>query len=128
MGDDLDIHTWDVEGIHKEKLISLDVSPIDFDWLKQTGKGTDLMAIGCSDGSFLLSSGGRRVDSKINEAHEGAVVSIRWSYDGGDLATAGEDGQIKLWSKQGAHRSTLVKGSSTIYCICWSPDHQILYC
>jgi len=33
-GDDLEIHTWDVEGKHKEKILVLEQAPIDFDWYK----------------------------------------------------------------------------------------------
>lgn len=117
-----------MDGKHKAKTLTLEQNPIDFDWFKSANKSGDLLAIGCSDGSIVLSSGGNRVDSKVSEAHAGAVISIKWSYDGAALATAGEDGLIKLWSKSGVYRSTLVNGSNTIYCIVWSPDNQILYC
>ena len=86
------------------------------------------MAIACSDGSIVLATGAKRIDSKVPEAHEGAVIAIKWSYDGAALATAGEDGLIKLWSKSGVYRSTLVNGSKAIYGIVWSPDNNILYC
>lgn len=125
-GDDLEIHTWDVEGKHKEKILTLEQAPIDFDWFK-SGKD-QLLAIACSDGSFVLATGAKRIDSKVPEAHEGAVISIKWSYDGAALATAGEDGLIKLWSKSGVYRSTLVNSSKAIYGIVWSPDNNILYC
>ena len=49
-----------------------------------------------------------RVDKNVNEAHAGAIISIRWSYEGAALATCGEDGQIKIWSKGGMLRSALV--------------------
>jgi len=125
-GDDLEIHTWDVEGKHKEKILVLEQAPIDFDWYK-SGKD-QLLAIACSDGSIVLATGAKRIDSKVPEAHEGAVIAIKWSYDGAALATAGEDGLIKLWSKSGVYRSTLVSGSKAIYGIVWSPDNNILYC
>jgi len=76
----------------------------------------------------VLATGGKRIDTKVPEAHEGAVISIKWSYDGAALATAGEDGLIKLWSKSGVYRSTLVNGTKAIYAINWSPDNNLLYC
>ncbi len=97
----MEIHTWDVEGKHKEKLLTLEQAPIDFDWYK-SGKDA-LLAVACSDGSFVLATGAKRIDTKVPEAHEGAVISIKWSYDGAALATAGEDGLIKLWSKSGVY-------------------------
>jgi len=45
------------------------------------------------------------------------------------LATSGEDGQIKIWSRGGMLRSQLVSGNKPIYCVCWSPENDsILYC
>ena len=108
--------------------MTLEKAPIDFDWYKTGVKGQELLALACTDGSFVLATRAKRIDSKVSEAHEGAVISIKWSYDGAALATAGEDGLIKLWSKSGVYRSTLVTGTSPIYCICWSPDNNILYC
>ena len=45
------------------------------------------------------------------EAHKGACICCKWSSDGTMLATGGEDGQIKLWSKSGNLRSTLAQTS-----------------
>lgn len=69
---------------------------IDFDWMPgATGSG-DTLVLGCSDGSFLLTNQAKRVEKKISEAHNGAIISIKWNYEGTDLATGGEDGQIKV--------------------------------
>jgi len=44
------------------------------------------------------------------------------------LATAGEDGTIKIWSKTGNLRSNLVQIDKPIYAVCWSPDSDsVLY-
>jgi len=48
------------------------------------------------------------VDRKVQDGHKGAITCVKWSYEGGSLATSGEDGQIKTWSKNGNLRSTLV--------------------
>jgi intraflagellar transport protein 80 len=54
---------------------------------------------------FLTRSG--REEKKIN-AHEGAVLLVKWSHDGSALLTTGEDGDVKTWSKNGNLRSCLV--------------------
>lgn len=30
----------------------------------------------------------------------GAVVSVAWSHDGSTLLSAGEDGEVKIWSRR----------------------------
>ena len=54
---------------------------------------------------------------------------MRWSVDGTALATCGEDGAIKIWSKNGLQRSSsLAQVDRAIYSIAWSPDGDaILY-
>lgn len=47
------------------------------------------------------------MEKKEKEAHKGAIISIKWSVDG-SLATCGEDGALKIWSKTGIIRSNLV--------------------
>jgi intraflagellar transport protein 80 len=78
------------------------------------------------------------VEKSVQEAHKGAVISVRWSSDGYSLMTAGEDGFIKIWSKTGYYdyyfnyiifilgnlRSSFVQLESPIYCICWNPDNE----
>lgn len=44
-------------------------------------------------GKFYLISRAGRVEKSI-EAHRGAVLCVRWSYDGSALITSGEDGQV----------------------------------
>jgi intraflagellar transport protein 80 len=52
---------------------------------------------------------------KSVEAHIGACICVRWSYDGSMIATSGEDGLVKLWSKSGMLRSTLAQNSNNSY-------------
>jgi len=46
-----------------------------------------------SVGKFYFISRAGRVEKSI-EAHRGAVLCTRWSYDGSALITSGEDGQV----------------------------------
>ena len=100
----------------------------DMHWYP-SGKGTnEILALACADGSFKLVSKAGRVEKSVSEAHQTAIISIKWSYEG-TLATAGEDGQIKTWSRGGMMRSQVVQGGKPIYCIVWSPENDsILYC
>ena len=59
-----------------------------------------MFAVSCTDGSFRFVSRSGREEKKI-AAHEGAVIVVRWSHDGSALLTAGEDGDVKIWSKSG---------------------------
>lgn len=73
------------------------------DWLP--GKAsTETLAMACSDGSFKLMSKAGRIEKSVAEAHLTAIIGIKWSYEG-TLATAGEDGQIKTWSRGGMLRA-----------------------
>ena len=57
------------------------------------------------------------------------MIKVKWRNDGSALASVGEDGCVKIWSKSGQPRSTLVQEQSPIYCVVWSPESdKILYC
>lgn len=49
---------------------------------------------------------------------------------GNALATSGEDGQVKIWSKSGMLRSTLVEAEDPVNCLAWggSAGSQLLVC
>jgi len=95
-------------------------------WFPIKGKaGTEIYAISTTDGNFYLCSKNGRVE-KIVEAHYGALLSMKWNYDGSALATAGEDGQLKIWSRSGMLRSVLIQLGNPIYSISWSPDNDKL--
>ena len=63
-------------------------------------------------GKFHIVGKTGRVEKSV-EAHKGAVLAGRWSYDGSALLTAGEDGQVKIWSRSGMLRSTLTQNSKS---------------
>eukprot|EP01038_Epipyxis_sp_PR26KG_P012029 gene12029-16102_t len=86
--------------------------------VKQT---MDTFAVSCTDGTFRFISRSGREEKKV-AAHEGAVILIKWSHDGSAILTAGEDGDVKIWSKSGNLRSCLASVGQTIYCACWGPD------
>ncbi|CAM9127438.1 unnamed protein product, partial [Lampetra fluviatilis] len=68
----------------------------------------EALVIASAEGRLHLVSRAGRVERSV-EAHRGAVLAARWSGDGTALATAGEDGLVKIWSRSGMLRSTLVQ-------------------
>lgn len=77
-----------------------DVYPTDMHWLPKVGgskkqAGSDVFSMAATDGKFYLISRAGRVEKSV-EAHRGAVLSTKWSYDGTALLTSGEDGQVGI--------------------------------
>lgn len=109
VSDDMTVLKWDMNGEpDTSKVMDVDVPAVDLDWLP-SGKGAnEVVALACSDGSFKLVSKAGRIEKSVSEAHASAIISVKWSYDGSALATAGEDGQIKIWSRGGMLRSAVV--------------------
>ncbi|XP_041850740.1 intraflagellar transport protein 80 homolog [Melanotaenia boesemani] len=109
-----------------------EIYPVDLHWFPKTAGGkkqsqADTFVLTSTDGKFHLISKMGRIEKSI-EAHKGAVLAGRWNYEGTALITAGEDGQIKIWSKSGMLRSTLANQGSPVYSVAWSPDSdRILY-
>nr|XP_046245222.1 intraflagellar transport protein 80 homolog isoform X2 [Scatophagus argus] len=103
-----------------------DIYPIDLHWFPKTVGGkkqnqSEIFVLTSTDGKFHLASKMGRIEKSV-EAHKGAVLAGRWNYDGTALITAGEDGQIKIWSKSGMLRSTLASQGSPVYSVAWGPD------
>ncbi|CAJ1065331.1 intraflagellar transport protein 80 homolog [Xyrichtys novacula] len=109
-----------------------DIYPVDLHWFPKTvgvkkQNQTEIFVLTSTDGKFHLTSKTGRIEKSV-EAHKGAVLAGRWNYDGTALITAGEDGQIKIWSKSGMLRSTLASQGSPVYSVAWGPDSdRILY-
>ncbi|OHT10834.1 hypothetical protein TRFO_19821 [Tritrichomonas foetus] len=74
--------------------------------------------IGCSDGNFHVCSTNWRVEKTVS-AHKGGVTCIKMNPDGSSIATGGEDGILKIWSRNGIHRSNLASCGSVITSINW---------
>ena len=85
--------------------MDIDANVISMDWFPIAKGSQEVLALGCADGSFKLISKAGRVEKSVAEAHQTAIISIKWSYEGAALATSGEDGQIKIWSRGGMLRS-----------------------
>uniref|UniRef100_A0A2D4Q0U3 Intraflagellar transport protein 80 homolog n=1 Tax=Micrurus surinamensis TaxID=129470 RepID=A0A2D4Q0U3_MICSU len=132
--DDHQIIKWNLLNGETAQVVKLsdDIYPLDLHWFPKSLGGkrqtyAENFVLTSSDGKFHLISKTGRVEKSV-EAHCGAVLAGRWNYEGTALLTVGEDGQIKIWSKSGMLRSTLVQQGTPIYSVAWGPDSEkILY-
>lgn len=134
--DDHQVLQWAKASDHVTTVCGLgeDVFPTVMDWLPTGGGGagakklqSDMFALGSADGKVRFVSKAGRVE-KVVEAHRGAVIDLRWSFDGSALLTGGEDGCAKVWSRSGMLRSSLVQSSLPIYACTWNGNcDAVLY-
>jgi intraflagellar transport protein 80 len=129
IGDDNVIYRWNVNTGQTTKWLELDSYAVDHDWMPFSKGASDVLAVGFVDGSIKLINKNGKVDKHITvETHKKSVISLKWSYDGGALATTGQDGSLKVWSKTGNLRTNLVQSDKPIYSVAWSPESDaVLY-
>ncbi|KAI4465027.1 outer segment 5 [Holotrichia oblita] len=129
VSDDNQLLSWNVSNNEATKItdFNCDLLPTDIHFLPRIGgalgKHGDLILITSTDGKFHTVNRSGRIEKSI-DAHKGAILVGQWSNDGASLLTAGEDGFIKIWSRGGMLRSTVVSSDHSIYGACWSPDNQ----
>ncbi|KAF4653736.1 Intraflagellar transport protein 80, partial [Perkinsus chesapeaki] len=90
-------------------------------------RGDETVVVGCSDGTirFINSTTGKE-ERRTQQTHKGSVTYLRWDHDGQLLCSCGEDGTVKVWSKNGMIRSQLAQVSTAVICAAWSPDSETL--
>ncbi|MCO5553156.1 hypothetical protein L7F22_006677 [Adiantum nelumboides] len=87
----------------------------------------DTFVVGHTNGAISIISKGGQEERRI-DAHEGAVLSLKWNVDGTTLATAGADGFVKLWSRNGVLRSNVYQSGHPVTFLAWAPDSsQLLF-
>ena len=130
IGDDNKMFRWNSNSGEAIAWPDFDSHPIDHDWMPFNKGTSDTVAVGFADGSIRLVNKNGKVEKHItNETHKKSVISLKWSYDGGALASSGQDGCLKIWSKNGNLRTNLVAGERAIYSVAWSPESDaVLYC
>jgi len=129
--DDKLVQRWTMDREAQGKVCSVDMQITAMHWFPSVGNRNqaqnDVFAVACTDGTFKLFSKVGRLERSV-EAHQGAVISIRWNFDGTAIATCGEDGGVKVWSRSGQIRSPLAQNGSPVHSIAWSPDgEQLLF-
>ncbi|EDV28474.1 uncharacterized protein TRIADDRAFT_49567 [Trichoplax adhaerens] len=133
-GDDHQMLKWSLLSEDTKQVAKLpaEIYATDMHWFPKLISGKkqsqpEILALGSTDGKLHLISKNGRVEKSV-DAHKGAVLATRWSYDGSALVTAGEDGHVKIWSRSGMLRSTLNQAASPVYSTVWSPDSdQVLH-
>lgn len=86
----------------------------------------DCIAVGTESGALEILNKSGSILKTVKDAHNGSIVSIRFSHDSQTIATAGEDSAVKLWSKTGMLRSELAVLESPVFALAWSLDNQSL--
>jgi len=123
--DDKTVAKWTMEGECTGKVCEFEAFVTSISWFPSLGRQqSDLFAVSCTDGTIRMVSRTGREEKKVDGAHVGAVICLRWNFDGSALVSVGEDGNVKIWSRSGNLRSTLMSVGRPIYCITWGPDND----
>ena len=107
---------WDLQGNHELLLMqgptrSIAWSP-DGAKLAAPIEGNRVRLYNTNSGRELLELRG----------HESPVLSVKWSHDGQEIATASADGTARIWDATG-HEVCLLRGNAgNIWKVAWSPD------
>ncbi|CAB3409258.1 unnamed protein product [Caenorhabditis bovis] len=89
---------------------------------------SDLLAVSTTNGKVHILSKSTGKSEKSIDAHTGAVLHARWNSDGTGLLTGGEDGFVKMWSRNGMLRSVLAQFPTAVYSVAWdSSSSSVLY-
>mmetsp|Transcript_24926 Transcript_24926/g.44327 ORF Transcript_24926/g.44327 Transcript_24926/m.44327 type:complete len:775 (+) Transcript_24926:94-2418(+) len=129
--DDKQLLRWTQEGELGGKVAETEGFITSISWFPDVGKrAANMFACACTDGTWriwTLQGQNAREEKKIS-AHTGAVISVKWNWDGSALISAGEDGELKVWSRSGNLRSSLTSAGTAVYCFVWGPDNDtVLY-
>jgi hypothetical protein len=83
------------------------------------------MAVGADDGSVKIWDVARREVRLTLPAHKGPVWSVAFAPDG-TLATAGEDGSVRLWAPNTFEESKLIVHPKAVRAVAFAPDGRTL--
>jgi intraflagellar transport protein 80 len=130
IGDDNVIYRWNANSGQATKWMELDTYAIDHDWMPLTKGNSELLAVGLADGTIKLYNKNAKLEKHItSDTHKKSIICLKWSYEGGALASSGQDGSLKIWSRNGNLRTNLVSSDKPIYSLVWSPESDaVLYC
>jgi intraflagellar transport protein 80 len=128
IGDDNIIYKWNINTNQTAKLMELDSFSTDHDWVPHSKGSSEVFAVGYIDGTFKIFNKSCKLEKHVTDAHKKSIISLKWSYDGNALASSGQDGQLKIWSRNGGLRTNLVTSDKPIYSVAWSPESDaVLY-
>ena len=116
---------WDYNGEYQNQFVELETNCTSIEW-GPSSQISDNIALGTSDGTLKLLSKTGKIEKIVEGAHTTAIICIKWNSDGQAIATSGEDGIVKIWSRLGVLRSKLVENANPVYSIAWSPDENYM--
>ena len=110
---------------------------------KVTGHTRDVYSLAFKPNSYLLASGAAGWDETIRiwdvedrddlrhvrtlRGHTDLISSVAWSPDGKTLASASQDGTVRLWNPNNGINFAVLRGhAERVHCVAWSPDGRIL--
>jgi len=129
--DDKTIKKLEVDGLASEVLVQdTDGFITDMSWCPSLHEkqGSDILAVSCSDGTLrILQASNGRVEKKVEAYKACAAISVAWNQDGSAIATGGEDGCVKVWSRVGMLRNNAATVNSPVYCVCWGRQDELLF-
>uniref|UniRef100_A0A914H2A7 Uncharacterized protein n=1 Tax=Globodera rostochiensis TaxID=31243 RepID=A0A914H2A7_GLORO len=94
--------------------------------------GNDLILMTASDGKVHLITSAGKIERSI-DAHQGAAILARWNTSDpggtGGFVSCGEDGSVKMWSRNGMLRSVLAQLGKPVYAVDWNGNsNKLVYC
>ncbi|KAE9554173.1 hypothetical protein FO519_002594 [Halicephalobus sp. NKZ332] len=131
--DDHKLLKWSVGKLESTELPSLKgtIYPTGLHFYPRgLGKQTvnEVFLLSATDGKIHIITSAGKIEKSI-DAHEGAVLGVKWSNDGTSFASCGEDGLVKMWSRNGMLRSVLSQNSRPVYALDWNNDStKIVFC
>jgi Tol biopolymer transport system component len=100
----------------------------------RVGKGPVYSQAWSPDGLWLVTADAEQVrvwdmtsrrEAGVLEGHTSFVWGLAWSPDGSTLASASQDGTVRLWDVS-TYTTTAVLETGWAYCLAWSPDGRQL--
>uniref|UniRef100_A0A183BU10 WD_REPEATS_REGION domain-containing protein n=1 Tax=Globodera pallida TaxID=36090 RepID=A0A183BU10_GLOPA len=94
--------------------------------------GNNLILMTASDGKVHLITSAGKIERSI-DAHQGAAILARWNTSDpggtGGFVSCGEDGSVKMWSRNGMLRSVLAQLGKPVYAVDWNGNsNKLVYC
>mmetsp|Transcript_10313 Transcript_10313/g.18966 ORF Transcript_10313/g.18966 Transcript_10313/m.18966 type:complete len:783 (+) Transcript_10313:217-2565(+) len=128
--DDQELKRLSVEDMGGETVAKLDGYPTDMAYCPSTNEkqASDTVALTFSDGSLrILQASSGKENKRLAAYTAGAAISVAWNPDGTAIATGGEDGVVKVWSRVGMLRNTVATMRQPVYCVCWGRNDSLLF-
>ncbi|MEQ8318570.1 MAG: protein kinase [Phycisphaerales bacterium] len=80
------------------------------------------LAWGDDRGSLFIKPPGQRDAIEVEDAHAGVITSVAFSADGSSILTAGFDGRVVIWNRNGEHVRLIAEGLPRLWSARFSPD------